>query len=304
MIQNCKKLIVSPEILGMMLPTLYSSLIGASIRVRGETATLIGEIPSRLIEDAPSLLPEAFVALLNDRYRYVLSRAIAALKQIELPSAMKNRVRIMLFYLIKADASDTSQSSFLVDCIELFVSDYMSDAQLKGELGQWIIATLEKHEPRSYAQELGGLARTFADVPAVGRLVVKALEDRDAMAYHSDRIIRALRQLPMATIAHNREGLLRLGLLDIEVNPEAQIPFVLIEIFTTAGDWDGAEQCATAALAKLPDTRRGRYWRLAAKLILSSVSYERAIAEGRGSDVISEATNWKAVQAELREDPR
>ena len=302
MIGHLNELIVSPEALGAILPTLYSSLVGASVLIRGAAATVIGEMRPRHRDDAPLLLLEAFVTLLNDRYWYVLSAVVSALEHFTVPEILKHHVRTMLFNLIRVAAENMEQSRFLVDCIGVFVHRHATDAELEGKLGQGLIAILERHPPKEYAQELPNFGYAFAQAPAFGRLVIKALQDTEAMAYHSDRIVRALRDLSTASIARNRGGLLSVGLAGADIDPDIQLRAALVEVLTAARDWDGAEQIAAAALAKLPDTRREKRRRLLIKLVLAAVAYERAIAEGRMGDLARRGADWRTLQAELDED--
>jgi hypothetical protein len=302
MIGEMNKLITAPETFGLVIPTLYSALFGASALGRGHAASVIGAIRSRDRDDAPLLLLEAFVTLLDDPFQYPVSAVVSAMERFTLPDTLKDRVGKKLFRIILAYAQNKTESEFLVKCISLFVHSHLTEEQLKGKVGYSIVALLEGHAPKSYIDELPYFGKAFTDAPAYGRLVVKALEDDEVMAYRSENIIRALRSLPSALVAANREALLRVDLRASNMNLKTQLYVVLVEVFTGAGDWDAAEQIAHTALSNIPDTRRERRKRLTIRLVLAAVAYERAIAEGRLQDLTQRSTDWKDLQTELHKD--
>jgi hypothetical protein len=234
MIGELNKLIISPETFGLVIPTLYSALFGASVWVRGHAARVIGEIRPRYREDAPPLLLEGFVALLDDPFLYPVSTVVSAMERFTVPDTLKDQVGKKLFQFILAYGKNKAESDFLVKCISLFIHRHLSEEQCKGKLGQSIIALLEEHAPKAYIQELPYFGKAFEDAPAYGRLVVKALADDEAMAYHSETVIRALRGLPSALVAANRQGLLGVDLRESNTNLNVQLYVVFVEVFTGA----------------------------------------------------------------------
>jgi hypothetical protein len=299
MVGRFKKLIVSPATLGLILPALYGALVGASAGTRGAAAKVVGEIPSRLLDDAPRLLLEAFVALLWDPYQYVLASAVSALERTPLPPPFESQVGDRLLRLVAAYADELGQSEFLVDCVGLVLRRHLTEDQRAGRAGAWIIEVLARHAPKAYARELSGFGRLLATQPTFGTLVVAALRDQEALPLRGEDVIQALRGLAAPAIAAVREDLIAIGEGAPALDPEVRLAETLIEVFTSAGDWTGAQAIADAKPAKFTDTRRELTRRLSARLAQASVWFERAVAEGRQQDAARLAGEWRGLRADL-----
>ncbi len=300
MIGRFKTLATSPETFAEVLPPLYGAMVGASTLVRGAAAKVVGELPRRLLDDAPGLLLEAFVALLNDPYQWVLSRTVDALARITLPKPYHARARARLAQVVPAYATTRDQTDFLVDSIQLLAHRYLTDEERAGGPGAWIIQTLVGHPPQAFAKELPSLGRDLRPVPAFGELVLAALQSDETMELHGDDMIRALRDLTPAAIAHVRDGLIAVGKAAPAVEVEFRLNPLLVEVFSAAGDWAAAEIVANAAVEKLGDTRRELTQKLAAKLVLAATAFERALAEGRSEEAERIGSDWRKLRADLK----
>jgi hypothetical protein len=160
MVGRFRRLIVSPETFSLFLPSLYGALIGASTLTRGAAAKMVGELPDRFVEDAPPLLLEAFVALMDDPYIYVISSVMSALRRTPVPEPLHTQVQRRLVSLIGAYADDRQHSDFLVDAVRLLVGRYLTEAQLAGRPGAWVIEVLARHPPSTCQVSVGPLARS------------------------------------------------------------------------------------------------------------------------------------------------
>jgi hypothetical protein len=298
MVGRFRRLIVSPETFSLFLPPLYGALVGASTLTRGSAAKVVGELPDRFVDDAPPLLLEAFVALMNDPYVYVVTSVISALRRTPLPEPLHTQVQRRLVSLIGAYADDRQHSDFLVDAVRLLVGQYLTEAQLAGRPGAWVIDILARHSPKAYAEHLPGLGRALGAIPAFGRLVLAALQDGERLSYRGDDVVSALRQLSPAAIAPVRDDLQAVGEGAPALDPEVRLAVTLIEVFSAAGDWAAAQAIADAAVAQFGETRREYTRRLAAQLTQAAVAFERAISEGRAGEVDTLGGAWRALKAE------
>lgn len=300
LIGHLDELITSPETLAEVLPYLYSALVGASTLERGAAAKTIGEIQHKLLEDAPPLLLEAFVALLWDQYLLPIVEAVEALERVHLPDALEADVRRRLWMIIHAYAKTIDQQRVLVQAIDTFTAQFISDDQLAGKAGESLIEILEGHDVGHYYGELRHLAYSFKKQPAFGRLVVKAFLDPNYR--HLDGTVELLGDLPAATVVANAAALEALvGALSLE-REEWRIGQVLIEAFTGSALWDEAIRAIDAMLVKVEDVPRNRRRRLHLATVRAAVEVERAVAQGRLDDIAGLADAWRKAAKRDQEE--
>lgn len=291
LIDHLDKLITSPETLAEILSYLYSALVGASMLERGAGAATIGKIQPKLLEDAPPLLLEAFVALLADQYQYPVSEAVKALERMRLPDGLKVTVGLRLWSIILAYAKTANQQHFLVQAIDTVTARFLSDAQLAGKAGAAIVDILEPHDVTHYYRELRHLAYRFKRQPQFGRLVVKALLKPDYR--HLDGTVELLRDLPAGAVVANAaalEGLVEALNLERE---DWQIGQVLVEAFTRSRLWEQALRIVDAMIAKVADVPRNRRQRLHLAMVRAAVEVEWAVAQGKLDEVAALARTWR-----------
>jgi len=300
LIDHLDKLVTSPETLSEVLPYLYSALVGAQALERGAAAKTIGEILPNLLDDAPPLLLEAFVALLSDHFQFPVAQVVEALERVKLPDEMKANVRGRLWMIILAYAQTASQQAFLVQAIDTFARGFLSDDQRAGKAGEALIKILEGHEVVHYYRELRHLAYLFKRLPAFVRLVVKALTEPNYR--HLDGTVELLRDLPAATVVANAAALEALvSALSLE-REEWRIGQVLIEAFTRSGLWEEALRAIDAMLAKVDDVPRNRRRRLHLATVRAAVEVERAAAQGKIDEIAGLAKSWREVSKREREE--
>lgn len=291
LIDDLDKLISSPETLAEVLPHLYSALVGAQTLERGAAAKTIGKIRPNLLEDAPPLLLEAFVALLSDQYLLPMAEAIEALERVRLPEEMKTEARSRLWMIINAYAKTADHQRVLVQAIDTFTGHFMSDDQEAGWAGETLVAILEGLQPAHYYSKLRHIAYRFRRQPAFGRLVLKALQDQGYR--HLDGTVKLLGALPAATVAANAVALGALvGVLSLE-REEWRVGQVLIETFARSGLQDETLRAIDAMLAKIDDVPRNLHRRLHLATVRAAVEIERAVSQGRLDDIEGLAKVWR-----------
>jgi hypothetical protein len=282
------------------LPYLYSALVGAQAQERGAAAKTISKIQPNLLDDAPPLLLEAFVALLWDQFQFPVAQVIKALKRVKLPDGMKVGVRRRLWTIILAYAQTANQQAFLVQAIDTFTAGFLSDDQRAGKAGEVLVKILEGHEVVHFYRELRHLAYLFKRLPAFGRLVVKALTEPNYR--HLDGTVELLRDLPAATVVANSAALETLvSALSLE-REEWRIGQVLIEAFTRSGLWEEVLRAIDAMLAKVDDVPRNRRRRLHLATVRAAVEVERAAAQGKLDEIARLTKAWREASKRDREE--
>jgi hypothetical protein len=304
MVGHLGDLVTSPETFAVILPPLYSALVGASVLARSRAAYVIGKLSKRQREDAPPLLLEAFVALLSDPFVLPISSAVSALRYIDLPAPLNARVRARLATIIQATADNREQSAFLVTCIRFFVSRHLTPDQIAGKAGEWLLGILALHSPKHYAKELRSFPKEFGKLPGFGGLVVASMMDAEQMSYGADDVYAALRMLNAAALEANLKALLDVAQASGDNEDGFTLRGVLIEVFSKAGDWSAAMRVAERAVAVVPATRRDAIRRLAFLSLLEAVRLEQAVADGRIAAVTSIAAEWRRLERQLVEARR
>jgi len=300
LIDHLDELVTSPETLSEILPYLYSALVGASTFERGAAAKTIGKIRPKLLEDAPSLLLEAFVALLSDQYLFPMAEAVEALERVHLPEGLEADVRLRLWMIIRTYAKTADQQRVLVQAIDTFTVRFNSDDQNAGKAGEALVEILERHDVVHYYSELQSLAYRFKRQPAFGRLVVKALLERNYR--HLDGTVKLLGDLPAATVVANAATLEALvSALSLE-REEWRIGQVLVEALTRSGLWDGALRAIDAILVKVEDVPRNLRRRTHLATVRAAVEVERAVAQGKLDDVAGLAKAWREASKRDQEE--
>lgn len=300
LIGHLDELVTSPDTLAEVLPHLYSTLVGASTFERAAAAKAIGKIRPRLLDDAPPLLLEAFVALLSDQFLLPIREAIEALERVQLPEEMQAEVRTRLWMIILSYAQTAGQQAFLVQAIDTFTMVFLSDAQRAGTIGEALVKILEGHEVVHTYRELRHLAYRFKTQPAFGRLVVKALLDPNYR--RMDGTMELLQSLPAATVVANAAAFEDLASALSFEREEWRLGQILIEAFTRSGLWDGALRIIDIMLVRVDDVPRNRRRRLHLATLRAAVELERAVAQGRLDDVTGLAKAWRQASKRDQEE--
>lgn len=301
MVQQLGDLVAAPDDLAVVLPELYAALVGSSARLRAAAARVVGELGHRLIDDAPELLLEAFLALLLDPFVIVHQAAVDALERTSLPEGMKGRVANSLLTLIAVYARENERRSdeFLVDCIALYAARYASKENVRGLLGKWLLATLSKVRAEAIAKELYTLSMVLGDVEGFGALLIGMIKNKQAMSYANERILETFAELSASAVAAVKADIEKVAVA-LSGNPKWSAVFV--EILTRAGAWTEAARVADAAHASIPDTTRMHPMKLNANLLRVAARYEKAIAAGDQQATEDLALQWQTTLSDIEED--
>ncbi len=295
MIQHSVALAETAAGLNAVLPSLYSSLVGMSVRRRGSAAGALGEMPWRQRENAPDLLFEAFVTTLTDPHVYVHQSAVMALGRLSLPDAFNARVRSGLWKILRAYAKDPHEDDIVLKCIKLLASDYLTAEERAGRIGTFLVTLLAKMPAWRVSNDIVRFARQLAHARGLGDLLIAHLLDPETTEHGEEHVLEALAGLPVEVVYAHRE---KLAKIPVSADRGARYRVLdLIQILTRSRAWAEAEELATAAVAAIPDTVRERSQRLMFELAHAAAAFEHALANGDHDRAVTLATRWREVKA-------
>jgi hypothetical protein len=299
LIKESSRLISTPEGLNLVLPELYTALVGSSTLLRARAAETLGRAGKGRIADLPELVLEAFVLLLVDQYVIVHKAAAKALENISLPSHLDASANLALLQLINFYKSDGKNRDFLAHCIELYSSRYATAEQLKQGLAVWFIRILE-HVPASLnIQEINGVARYLQDQPEFVDLVIRAFDDENVSDYGEEEVVTLVYRIPDAEVLNRADDLASLA---IRRRSRAIYVAAIVEVLTRVGAWKQAIAAMEASWDEVPDTVPMRQLKWGRRMHLIAVQFESAVADGDVPKQMALKNEWKALEAKLQED--
>lgn len=297
LLEGAAPLLETPDGLAVVLPALYSAMVGTSVRMRGAGAALLDEMQSGRVNDLPELVLEALVMQLGDPYVIVHRSAVKALEGIELPEGLASQARLILCMLIKVYANDREAEEFLFKCIRVFSNRYATEEQLQGKAGRYLIGLMRKMVPHIVSRDIGFVSKSLRANPDFALLLLDLAKHPDANEYDEERIFAAMNKLPATVIQAHRVAFEAAAMA---VSGSRHLAF--IEVLTRGGAWQEAARVADAAYAKIPETNWARPRRLAARLEQIATRLEAAIASGNLEAAQGLAGEWRNACAEIEQD--
>lgn len=297
-ISSSKHFMETPEGLSTMLPTLYTSMVGTSIRLRSQAAELLGELRDRRHENAPNLVHEAFAVLLADPYVWVHKAAVRALKYFKLPNEVNPHGKAALVHWIMVYAGNAKDDGFLLECLHLYWRRYASDRD-KNALGKLYVKALQRMKVYEVVNEIRDLRHDLGDVEGFAALAVRLLSDPQLSEHQTEDLLDTLADLSSQAIRRNHTGLVEAASRDVVS------PFVAIrvaEILSNAGAWQEAAQVAEALYQRIPTTTEYRPVKLQANLWHIATKFEEALSQGKLEDVSDLASKWRLTEVQIEED--
>jgi hypothetical protein len=300
-IGNFHVLMGTPDTLTLCLPDYYSALVGSSQRCRSSAATALGELRPAIRDSLPTLVFEAFVALLSDPYIIVHQAAVRALERFELDPEFEAVAQQALSNIILAYARSRDSDEFLMTVINLLSYRYATPEKLSGGLGSALIDIMKATTPYAVAREMCRSAgRRFSGNPNYPSLLFGLLEDEQAMSLCHEELFDLVARLPASAVYPERANILAVGKSIMSKHPESVAIF--IEALTGAGAWREAEELASAAVDAIEDTTRNKPRRLDANLEKIACSYEAAIASGQPEELDRLRDEWNSTLNAIEAD--
>lgn len=300
-IGNFDCLMRSVDTLSQCLPDYYSALVGSSQLVRSNAATALGGMKRQVRENMPTLVFEAFVALLTDPFVVVHKAAVRALDRFTLPDALKTHVALALPNLIACYARDRSDDDFLMQCIDLHADRHVQREYLTGKLGDALIDIMMRLQPWSVARGLRHRGRLFEGNPNYPGLLLRLMSDEEAMRYQHGELFDRLRGVPASSLYDHRHELVELSKRASRGRSLHEVGIV-IEMLTASGSWSVAAEASTAAYDSIDNNVREKPRRLDAKLRKIACDLEYAISLGKTEEVEKARREWDETAQEIKQD--
>jgi hypothetical protein len=292
----------SVDTLSACLPDYYSALVGPESIVRSCAATALGEMRSDVRDNLPSLVFEAFTALLTDRYVIVHKAAGRALDRFIVPEALNPAVSNALLNLIVTYAQSRDDDDFAMTCIDVLARRYVDRARLDSTAGSQLIQIMKLLRPLYVSRRVQFWGKLFANNPNYGGLLLHLMADEDTMQQYHEELLEKLARIPFSTLYAEREALAnvaqcitpaRRGLYDI---------CNIIELLTSSGAWDEAARLSTSVFDAIEDTTRNRPLRLHAQLCKIACAVERAVEKGEFNTLRESRAEWETTVDAIEKD--
>lgn len=301
LLKESSHLIVTPEGLNLVLPELYSGLVGASTLVRAAAAQTLGEAAGDRIADLPELVLEAFVLLLNDPYVIVHKAAARALGSIPLPGRLEQSADAALLQLIVAYSSGKDADDFLPRCMQLYLERFADQRRLRGGLSAAFVRILTGVPASRELRRLKSMSRFLKDDPGYVDLVIHILDDEAVSNYAEEDAIELAYAIPDDQTFKRADDLAKLAL---RRSGRALYVGAIVEILTRAGAWSQAVTAIKGAWEQVPDTVPMKRAKWTIQLQLVAVQFEAAVAAGDVAQLTALKSEWETIEKALQEDEK
>jgi hypothetical protein len=281
----------------LAIPVLYQAMTGRSTLVRSASASAFGQLAREDTEGIPSLLHESFLLLLRDPYVIVHTAAVDALANVTLPIKFNTRIVNSLAVLISAYVKSRSNDEIISACLERILE--LMNAPEPG-FRQGILSIVENLKIRVASEFTARHCNILRGTTGYGKLLIKLIAASDPNDRFVDDLLDELAALGADEIKEI-SGNFREAARALEATrPEIVGEFV--EILSVAGAWRAAEDVAKDGIARLSDTLRDRPRKLNSELLVTAVELEVAAQHGDASRLLTQATRWHSIVAEIEKD--
>ena len=301
MVAHFSGLMDKPEHVNLVLPHLYTAMTSTEPLVRGNAAEAIGNAPYELRRDFPELLFEIYLVFLTDPNIYVHESAVHALKIHAFPENLKQRLAICLINLILVYKTEETDSRFLIECMEHYVHGCLTDTQLSGNEGRflvWIIGRLDDMYAYHAVECLGD---SLKDAPGFVNLCAKCLQGNRAHRINGKQDIF---YLLLGRVPQNR---LREAVTDLVDTAKSfpdnrrHLAGQIVVLLAKAGCWTEAIHVCQHMLSVIPDIRLNLNLRLYFESLRQVCAFESARLEENIS--IDEADkNWSTLLEDMQKE--
>jgi hypothetical protein len=281
-----------------VLPFLYGAKVGQSALVRMAAARALQELRGSRVTDLPSLVHDAFLLLLSDPIIGVHQSAVEALERISFPEEYENRITKRLMAIFMAYAQEgRAHDAFLVTCIELLVSRLHGEASFSGAWAPIFVAVLTKVDDMTLLQHSRSwMLKRLVNLEGFPDLLLKLLRSAERHEHYDDQLISLLHDLP-------KDSLLGMGAnlvaLCEQLPHDRVLAAACIEALSAADAWDAAAKIAGHSHDALADSTRMQVRKQYAQLTVLATEFEQHLAEGRYSDALGCAGQWRHILEEV-----
>lgn len=299
LLAESSKLIATPEGLRLVLPELYTAMVGTSTRVRASAAETLGRAGRKRSDDLPQLVLEAFILLLEDQYVIVHKAAAKALESISLTGALEQRAGRALLTLLRVYGNEGKVESFLLDWMQLYFRRYTADDASRANLARWCLKVLMGVSVHMHLRDLTSLSKYLKGQPTFVDLVIRALEDPQVSDHGQEDVIRLLYSIPDAEASRRSADI---SSLSVRRADRGWYVGAVVEVLTRVGAWDQAVKAIESSWEAIPDTIPMRRMKWSRRLHVVAVQFEAAVAVGDLSRQDALKAEWEGLYQLLKED--
>lgn len=299
LLKEASKLIATPEGLRLVLPELYTAMMGTSTLVRASAAETLGRVGRKRSNDLPELVLEAFILLLEDEYVIVHKAAAKALESISLTGALEQRAGRALLTLLHIYGNKGKVESFLLDWMQLYFSRYTADDTSRANLARWCLKVLMGISVHMHLRDLTSLSKYLKGQPTFVDLVIRALEDPEVSDHGQEDVIRLLYSIPDDEASKRSADLSKLSVRRAD---RGWYVGAVVEVLTRVGAWDEAVEAIESSWEAVPDTVPMRRMKWSRRLHVVAVQFEAAVAAGDLSRQDALKAEWEGLYQLLKED--
>mgnify|MGYP001076970762 CR=1 FL=1 len=298
LLEESSKLVATPEGLRLVLPELYTAMVGTSTLARASAAETLGRAGRMRSNDLPELVLEAFILLLEDQYVIVHKAAAKALESISLTGALEQRAGRALLTLLRV-YGNKGVESFLLNWMQLYFHRYTADDASRANLARWCLKVLMGVPVHMHLRDLTSLSKYLKGQPTFVDLVIRALEDPEVSDYGQEDVIRLLYSIPDAEVSKRSEDLSKLSVRRAD---RGLYVSAVVEVLTRVGAWDEAVEAIESSWEAIPDTVAMRCMKWSRRLHVVAVQFEAAVAAGNLSRQDALKAEWESLYQLLKED--
>lgn len=298
LLEESSKLVATPEGLRLVLPELYTAMVGTSTLARASAAETLGRAGRMRSNDLPELVLEAFILLLEDQYVIVHKAAAKALESISLTGALEQRAGRALLTLLRV-YGNKGVESFLLNWMQLYFQRYTADDASRANLARWCLKVLMGVPVHMHLRDLTSLSKYLKGQPTFVDLVIRALEDPEVSDYGQEDVIRLLYSIPDAEASKRSADISKLSVRRADCGLYVS---AVVEVLTRVGAWDEAVEAIESSWEAIPNTVPMRRMKWSRRLHVVAVQFEAAVAAGNLSRQDALKAEWEGLYQLLKED--
>lgn len=292
----------TPECMNAALPFLYSSMLGADVRLRGGAARALGNLRSGQARDLPNLVFEALLLLANDPYVFVHRSALRALERLRLPDHLRDQGRDVTYNVLLAYLADRKKDSlaerFTVELIDYFTRVCANPEDIAGPSGLLLVEALQSLDAGDVSRDLPWLTAALAEVPGFLNVVLRVLLDREERHQDLERVVSCLEKVPDDALL---TGIGELRHAGEQLIAQGSHPSLIVEPLVRVGCWEDAMGLVEQALQSLSNSPKDRIRVLELECLLHALRLESAAASGNWHQVDLISLKLSSLVAEFEE---
>lgn len=291
------------ESFSLILSDWYRSLMDGSTLVRAQAVKAWENIPYQLIKNIPNLFFESFSLSLADNYVMVHKYAVYALNRRSFPEEKRHLIKDKLLNLIIYYAQESKQEDFLVECIDVYICNCLTNEEKNGSIGQFLISILLSLKGHVLYHAVDRLH--FRALPGLSKVALKSIQDPYTRSISKEDSIDS--------IMRSSVNELQCSIQEIQKAFDALKPFrienftetlVFVAVLSRTGNYEIAIKCLEELLASIPVEERYKYWMLQVSLVSTACKIESAISNSKPYEKLIESWNELNIELERENEAR